>query len=101
MKKQIKIIAVTIACAFLLSCGVIINSDKFDSEKWKSGNARDRGKMVYDLRSSKILLGKTRREVDELLGGKYEIDTRVPTDIYLTIRYDEATERAVSVDIGD
>lgn len=92
------------------ACGFIINNDQFDSAKWKRGDARTKGKMVYDLQKSKILIGKTKAEVAELLGKDdypsenrkiYEIDTNVLTDEYFSIHFDEKTQNVISTDIGD
>lgn len=40
----------------------------FDSEQWKAGNASIRGSMVDDTLSKKLLIGKTKAEISELLG---------------------------------
>ena len=49
---------------------------RFDSERWKKGGP-DCDKMVYDLRYGGYLDGKTRKEVEELLGpGLDDFDPR-------------------------
>lgn len=97
-----KLFTVITILIFASSCTYIMgNNQKFDSLKWKNGSARDRGRMVYDLQESKILIGKTEQEVYELLGGKTNIETRIITDEYFTIHYDEQTHKVISTDIGD
>lgn len=40
----------------------------FDSSEWKRGDERERGKMIDDLISRSILIGKDREEVTAILG---------------------------------
>ena len=40
----------------------------FDSSEWKRGNATDRGAMSEDLINRKLLIGKSRVDVEALLG---------------------------------
>lgn len=110
MKQKALIIASTIFITLSLSCGFLINNEKFDSAKWKNGDKRTRGKIVYDLQNSKVLIGKSKSETSELLGKDdysspnrltYEIDTNILTDIYFSVHFDEKTEKVVSTDIGD
>lgn len=97
-----KIITVVTILLFTSSCAYLTgNTQKFDSSKWKSGNARDRGRMVYDLQDGKILIGRTEQEVNELLGGKTDIETKIIMDEYFTIHFDENTRKVISTDIGD
>lgn len=109
MNRFTQIIILIVAFIFSSACGFLINNDSFDSAKWKSGDARAKGKMSYDLQNSKVLIGKTKAEVDELLGKDdypslnsrvYEINTNVPTDIYFSVHFDE-TAQVSSTDIGD
>ena len=94
--------ALFIILIFASSCAYIMgNTQKFDSSKWKSGKARDRGRMVYDLQNSKSLIGKTEQEVNELLGGRTDIETKIITDEYFTVHFDENTHKVISTDIGD
>src|SRR5262245_33173656 len=44
------------------------HSRAFSSEKWLKGNSRVRGQMARDLRASNLLDGKTRSQVEALLG---------------------------------
>jgi len=43
-------------------------SRKFDSAEWKAGDATTRGSMAQNLIDSKLLVGKSRAEVEGLLG---------------------------------
>jgi hypothetical protein len=116
MKWNLFILIFPVFLVFSASCGVIVNNEKFDSAKWKNGDERAKGKMVYDLQSSKILIGKTQTEIVELLGksdgnvliesqpntgDRFDIDTNFPMDIYFTIHLDPKTQKVVSTDIGD
>jgi hypothetical protein len=40
----------------------------FESVRWRSGDARQRARMEYDLRRSWVLVGKSQQEVLALLG---------------------------------
>lgn len=95
---------------FSAACGFVVNNDSFDATRWKNGNSRIKGKMVYDLQNSKILIGKSKTEVDDLLGRDdypsenrktFVIDTNIPTDIYFSIHFDKTTQKVKSTDIGD
>jgi len=44
------------------------NSVPFDSEVWKQGHAHERFDMVYDLRRHYGLVGKSSKEIEQLLG---------------------------------
>jgi hypothetical protein len=43
-------------------------SRRFDSGEWKRGNPTDRGAMSEDLINRKLLIGKSRVDVEALLG---------------------------------
>ena len=47
------------------ACG---NSEPFRSAGWKAGDQRQRGRMVKDLVSSQVLVGKSKAMVADLLG---------------------------------
>jgi hypothetical protein len=94
--------------SFLNGCGTIVYHDQFDSAKWKQGDKRTRGKMIYDLRNSKILIGKTESEVLDLLGKDddpkansktYVIDANIPTNVFFSIHFDNDTRRVKATDI--
>ncbi|CAN5561620.1 hypothetical protein BH10ACI2_BH10ACI2_01230 [soil metagenome] len=95
--------------AFISGCGSLINNQKFDSPKWKSGDKRSRGQMVYDLHNSKVVIGKNKLEVAEILGAGedfqnytvFYIDTGITWDDQFKVHYDESGNRVVSTDIGD
>src|SRR6267142_6643140 len=57
---------------FLLVTVVLGSCDtpprKFDSAEWKAGDATTRGSMAQDLIDRKLLIGKSRAEVEGLLG---------------------------------
>ena len=60
-------------CSLLLALIILISGcsrdDKtFDSAKWKAGSIRTKGMMVDDLLKRGILLGKSRKDVETLLG---------------------------------
>ena len=56
-----------IASAFSYSCG-IFDRKSFDAVAWRVNGQRERGRMVRDLKVSKIINDKTRVEVIEMLG---------------------------------
>ncbi|MBC7999943.1 MAG: hypothetical protein IAF58_18455 [Leptolyngbya sp.] len=55
---------------------------KFDGESWR--NQVDRSKMVNSLIKSKLLIGKTQKEVEELLGSADHLETNLKTFTILT-----------------
>lgn len=115
MKKLLIILLLTFLGSGCL--GEKQNNDlRFASEIWKTTDKRTRGRMVYDLQKSRILIGKTRREVIELLGqsdsgkvkgsdskilDRFYIDTEIITDIFFTIHYTMEKQTVISTDIGD
>lgn len=111
MKCFTQIFLLIIFSAFLPGCGMLLgNNENFDSEKWKKGDIRARGKMVYDLQNSKLLIGKNEQEVNELLEKEdflspkteiYVIDTNTVSDNFLFVNYDEGTQKVSSTRIGD
>ncbi len=110
MKRFVQILLVILISAFLLACGMFHNTDKFDSEKWKKSDIRMRGKMVYDLQDSRLLIGKNEQEVVDLLGKEdflspnikiYVIDTNTFSDNFLFVRFDESVRKVSLIDIGD
>ena len=56
-----------IALGLIYSCG-IFDRKSFDAAAWRVNGQRERGRMVRDLKASKILNDKTRVEVIEMLG---------------------------------
>lgn len=55
---------------------------KFDGEAWR--NQVDRSKMVNSLIKSKLLIGKTQKDVEELLGSADHLETNLKTLTILT-----------------
>lgn len=109
MKIGLKKIGITTFGFLCFSCNSFFSNEKFDSTKWKSGNAQIRGRMAHDLEESGILIGKTESEVKEFLGEpdyptSYTID-RIYSGIFwethFAVRFDENTNKASSIDIGD
>jgi outer membrane protein assembly factor BamE (lipoprotein component of BamABCDE complex) len=44
------------------------SANKFDSQKWKVGSFSSRGEMAQDLIERKVLEGKSKTEVENLIG---------------------------------
>ncbi|MGC4002006.1 MAG: hypothetical protein QM811_02195 [Pirellulales bacterium] len=72
-----RILRVAIVSLFFLSTIVLAASVanfalhskiSFDSAAWRNGDQRVRARMIHDISNSKLLLGKTRSEIDGLLG---------------------------------
>ena len=72
-------LCITIVCLVSISCTsndnvpdiekfVILGTEKFSSEKWKTSNQEQRALMVHDLLKNNNLLGKTRQDIIALLG---------------------------------
>ena len=61
--------------ALILFILVGCNSLPFDTQKWKEGNARERGSMSRNLIQKQILENKSKEEVIELLGDPDRDDT--------------------------
>jgi hypothetical protein len=64
MKKYFVITLATIL--FITSCN--IKPQKFDSEKWKTGDKSIRGSMIEDMKNSKFLQERTKAQIKSLLG---------------------------------
>ena len=95
---------------FLLSCGNNDKAEKFDTEKWRNGNQIERGNMSTDLVESKILIGKTKSEIIDLLGKPkdssitnfhYLVDFGYMTPFDLNISFDENNLRVNKTDLSD
>ena len=122
MIKMKKIIILSLAI-LVISCKNINDTKdnkqnvrmKFNSESWKKGDFKLRGKMSNDLVDSEILIRKTKDEVIELLGkfdGElsdmifYKIDVGIIFGsgkwLYmLMIYFDESNNLVSEVVIGD
>ena len=85
LTKWIGSLVLGLALVFTMyGCG---NNHSFSSSGWLKGDARARGRMSEDLVRSKILLGKTVEEAQQLLGTpektyptalQYQIDLGYP-----------------------
>jgi hypothetical protein len=72
MKRQLSPLVVLLllgvfVAGILKSCSAP-SPKQFDSREWKSGSSSSRGAQVEDLIARKILLGKSRSDVQALLG---------------------------------
>lgn len=108
MKKLIIILILGSLC-FGCSNQKLPNDLAFDSGVWKEANKRRRGRMAPDLEKSKLLVGKTKNEMEDLLGkidfqngeqSIYLIDVGEFYDYYFKINFDE-TGKVKSSFIGD
>ena len=92
------------------ACGLaaLINREPFNEGAWRSGDKRTRGTMSFSLQKSGMVNGMTKQSVETLLGKPdtnlddawvYAIDTKVPTDIWFTVRFRD--DISISTDIGD
>lgn len=78
MKRVVEKIILLLFSIFLASCHISdfkSNNLPFNSEQWKNGDMRLRGQMTKDLEKSKILEGKTRDEVRDLIGEPFHINS--------------------------
>ncbi len=78
MKQVLERTILLLICISLISCLAAdfkSNNLSFNSAQWKNGDLRLRGQMSSDLEKSKILEGKTRDEVRDLLGEPFHINS--------------------------
>ena len=77
MKQILEKTILLLICISLISCFTDFESNNllFSSEQWKSGDLRLRGQMSSNLEKSKILEGKMRNEVIDLLGEPFHINS--------------------------
>lgn len=72
MKTKSKELLLLLMVAMLLASACVrdvnLNNLTFDSNKWKNGDMQTKGQMVYDLKDRKLLIGKNKRQVAEMLG---------------------------------
>jgi hypothetical protein len=69
MNKFSKIAVFLIICTLFISCKDIQSNDlEFNPAEWKKADFRVRGRMYDSLLEQRLLLGRTRNEVIELLG---------------------------------
>ena len=95
---------------FLLSCGNNNKAEKFNKEKWINGTQIERGNMSTDLVDSKMLIGKTKVEVIELLGNPkdsslinfhYPVDFGFMVPFHLDINFDLIDKKVKEVTLAD
>lgn len=88
------------------------NSSEFNSQSWKLGNERERGKMSANLIDNKILENKTKEEVMKLLGNpdrqnenciSYQLDFFEIIDWSYTLKicFNKTTRKSNYVQIND
>lgn len=97
---------------FLAACITDLKSNNlaFDAEKWKSGDMRTKGRMANNLQKSDMLIGKTKTEIEKLLGKdetsnspnswEYQIDFGYGVGTYswtynFKVIFDEQTEKVI------
>lgn len=118
MRIYIEILFIVFAVS-VSSCAVdttdIKNDVKFDSDKWKSGDNRTRGRMSESLLNDSILIGLDKSAIIDLLGEPHQIgDERFhyPVDLgiefmstpwgyLLTIEFDPGSKESKLVWIAD
>jgi hypothetical protein len=66
--KAYNLLIILLALLCLSSCRKKVVPEPFDSTKWLVGDEEAKGKMSKDLVSSRLLIGKNKTEVLELLG---------------------------------
>lgn len=71
MLRRKAIIAIITICVIVLVM-IVVSPDSqpqsFDSQKWLSGSKSVRGSMVKDMDARRLLDGKTKAEIEQLLG---------------------------------
>jgi hypothetical protein len=95
---------------FFLSCGNNNKAEKFNKEKWINGTQIERGNMSTDLVDSKILIGKTKTQIIELLGNPkdstkinfhYQVDFGFMVPFHLDIDFDLVESKVIEVKLAD
>jgi hypothetical protein len=114
MKEWIALRQMLIVC-LLLACACTHSRKSFDSKAWLTGDLRLRGQMALDLEKSKLLIGKTRAEVEALLGKsacegagywccKVDIGHRFGSSVWpynFNVIFDEATRAVIRTSLTD
>ena len=86
------------------------NPKKFESVKWKNASPREKGLMASDLVESKILIGKSKTEILELIGKPkdssninfhYLIEFGYMAPFHLDITFDKENNRAINAILLD
>ncbi len=95
---------------FFLSCGNNNKAEKFNKEKWLNGTQVEPGNMSTDLVESKILIGKTKNQIIELLGNPkdstkinfhYQVDFGFMVPFHLDINFNLMDNKVKEVKLTD
>jgi len=78
-----RLIFILFSLVLLTSCQNSKSKIPFEKEKWEQADLRIRGRMVDDLFKQNLLVGKTKREVKNLLG-----EPDYEEDFYLSYKVD-------------
>lgn len=106
MKQTLAILFIT----SLLSCGSNNKPIKFDKNEWRNGTQVERGNMSTDLVESKILIGKDKLQVIELIGYPkdstetnfhYLVDFGYMTPFHLDVTFDMTDLKVKKVTLAD
>ncbi len=101
---------ISFSLILLTSCQNSGGKIPFEKEKWEQADLRTRGKMVDDLLRQNLLVGKTKREVKNLLGEpdyeedfnlSYKVDLGKMYTYDLLIRLDSASRKVTEILLDD
>ncbi len=67
MKIKLKVTTLGLIFSLLPACAPVTHQP-FDSKKWLDGNRTTRARMAIDIQDHKLFAGKTKIEVEQLLG---------------------------------
>jgi hypothetical protein len=110
MKRVWILLPLVFLCIAIVSCKDFQSNDlEFSPNEWQKSDARVRGRMYGDLLKQRLLLGKTRDEVIEMLGEpdhseldfvKYAIDLGGINETwmqkyYLIVFFDKQTNKVI------
>jgi len=110
LKRLAKISLIMLALSILGACSF---SKPFNSEEWLAGSVSSRGTMTQDLIDRRILIGKSKIEIEKLLGKPDSQGTdwygyKVVTisrcyfwECSMGLRFDENTKEVSGVSISD
>ena len=99
--------------ASILCAGCAPSPQQFNSQAWKSGGASVRGSMVLDLQARRLLKGKSKVEVEEMLGKPdysashwqgFKVVTIPRCNFWvcrMEVYFDEETEKVEDVAVSD
>ncbi|AUC83482.1 hypothetical protein [Lacinutrix sp. Bg11-31] len=86
------------------------NPKKFEATRWKNASPREKGLMASDLVESKILIGKSKAEVLELIGKPkdssninfhYLIEFGYMAPFYLDVNFQKNKNKVINVTLAD